>query len=73
MSVWGGQNFVTEVPMLVEEVAPGVGRIVCLECDGDPEAYVSRFPPELLVECYVPGIGPSCVTCKIRGYVLVST
>ena len=38
MSVWGGPNFVTEVPVLVEEVAPGVGRIVCLECEGDPEA-----------------------------------
>jgi hypothetical protein len=54
MSVWGAQNFVTEVPVLVEEVAPGVGRIVCLECDGDPEAYVSRFPPDLLVECPSP-------------------
>jgi len=32
MSVWGGMNFVTEGPMDVEEVAPGVGRIVCPEC-----------------------------------------
>jgi hypothetical protein len=69
-AVFHGRSAEQEVD--VELIAPHVGKMVCPECDGDPEAYVSRFPPELLIECHVPGIGPSCVTCKGRRYVLVS-
>lgn len=64
MSVWGGRNFVTEAPVLVEEVAPGVGRIVCPECGGDQERYRSLFPPELGIT--------QCVDCKGTGYVFVN-
>lgn len=64
MSVWGGQNFVTELPVHVEQVAPGVGRIVCLECSGDQERYRSYFPPEIGVT--------HCMDCKGTGFVLIN-
>jgi hypothetical protein len=31
MSVWGGENYVTERLFEVKAIAPGVGQIVCLE------------------------------------------
>jgi hypothetical protein len=67
MSVWGGQNFVTEAVMNVEEVAPGVGRIICPECNGEPRAYAARFGS------LRPQLAPNgCVDCKNRGWVYVS-
>lgn len=44
MSVWCGQNYVTKVRPVVEEVAPGVGRVACLECGGDLEALSLILP-----------------------------
>ena len=64
MSVWGGENFVTERPVEIEPVSPGVGRIVCPECNGEPQSYQSLFPPELGVT--------HCINCKGTGFVLVS-
>lgn len=63
MTVRGGENFVTEKLVSVEHVAPGVGKIVCLECDGDPN-YPDLFPPEIGVS--------QCVDCKGRGWVYIS-
>jgi hypothetical protein len=64
MSVWGGENHVTEAAMDVEPIAPGVGQIVCPECGGDQRAYRKLFPPE-------PGI-INCIDCKGTGQVCVS-
>ena len=64
MSVWGGENFVTEASIEVKPVAPGVGQIVCPECGGDQERYRSLFPPELGIEY--------CVDCKGTGWIFVS-
>ena len=64
MSVWGGENFVTEASIEVNPVAPGVGQIVCPECGGDQERYRSLFPPELGIEY--------CVDCKGTGWIFVS-
>ena len=44
-------------------VAPGVGKIACLECEGDPEGYPSLFPAEIGVT--------QCIDCKGRGWVYV--
>lgn len=67
MSVWAGTNFVTECLVPVEEVALGVGRIVCLECGGDPEGYAAAFG-ELRVRLALNG----GLDCKNRGWVYVS-
>lgn len=65
VSVWAGQNYVTELPAVrVEEITPGVGRMVCPECGGNQERYRSFFPPELGVT--------HCIDCKGTGYVYVS-
>jgi hypothetical protein len=64
MSVWGGENFVTEAQMYVRVVAPGVGVIFCPECGGNQERYRSLFPPEIGVK--------QCVDCKGTGLVCVS-
>jgi hypothetical protein len=66
MSVWGGTNFVTETPIAVELVVPGVGRIVCPECDGDPEVYSARFGN--LRAALAP---TGCVDCKNRSWVFI--
>jgi hypothetical protein len=63
MRVWGGENYVSERDVEVMPVAPGVGEIVCLECNGEPEKYPSLFPPELGIT--------GCVDCKDRGRVFV--
>jgi hypothetical protein len=47
MSVWGGENYMTEGTMEVRPLALGVGQIVCPECGGDQEYYRSLFLPEL--------------------------
>ena len=64
MSVWGGENFVTEARVEVKAIAPGVGRIVCPECGGDQERYRSFLPSELRIE--------QCVDCIGSGFVCVS-
>jgi hypothetical protein len=64
MSVWGGENYVTEAAFDVKLIAPGVGQIVCPECRGDQERYRSLFPPELGVE--------HCVDCEGIGRIFVS-
>jgi hypothetical protein len=43
MEVYGARNFASAKLTDIETVAPGVGRMTCLECDGDPEAYAARF------------------------------
>jgi hypothetical protein len=64
MSIWGGENYVTEAQVDVRPIAPGVGLIVCPECGGDQERYRSFFPPELRIK--------KCVDCKGKGFVCVS-
>lgn len=64
MQVYGGNNFSSSKSAEVEIVAPGIGRIPCLECEGDPANYPKLFPPELGVT--------QCIDCKGRGWVYVS-
>ena len=61
MSVWGGTNFVTEAMTDIEPIAPGVGRMICTECDGDPEAYAARLGE--LRHTLAPN---GCIDCKNR-------
>jgi hypothetical protein len=49
----------------VKVIAPRIGEIVCPECRGEPEHYLSLFPPEVGIT--------QCVNCKGTGRVLVST
>ena len=44
MSVWGGENFVTEASIEVNPVAPGVGQIVCPEVWRRPRALSLAVP-----------------------------
>lgn len=67
MSVWGGTNYITEAMMDIELIAPGVGRMTCTECGGDPVAYAVRFGD--MREDLAPN---GCVDCKNRGWVYVS-
>ncbi len=67
MDVYGGLNFVSKKAAEVEIIAPGVGRIACLECGGDPESYAAAFG-DLREACAPCG----CVDCKNRGWVYVS-
>lgn len=67
MSVWGGRNLVTEAVVHVEEVTPGIGRIHCPECDGDPIWYAAKFGDQR--EKLAPD---GCIDCKNRGWVYVS-
>jgi hypothetical protein len=64
MSVWGGENHVTEAAMQVRPIAPGVGQIVCPECGGDQERYRNLFPQEIGIT--------QCIDCKGTGFVCVS-
>lgn len=64
MEVYGGLNFESAKAAEIKEVAPGVGTMMCLECNGDPEGYVRLFPPELGIT--------QCVDCKGRGWVYVN-
>jgi hypothetical protein len=67
MEVYGGRNYVTAALTNIEIVAPGVGKMTCLECDGDPEAYAAAFGP------YRRELAPDgCLDCKGRGWVYVS-
>lgn len=67
MEVFGGLNLASSKAIEVEIVAPGVGKIPCLECEGDPEAYCAAYGP--LREAVVP---TGCRNCKNRGWVYVS-
>jgi hypothetical protein len=67
MSVWGGTNYTREALTEVAFIAPGLGRMRCLECDGDPEAYAAGFG-KWRAELAPDG----CVDCKNRGWVYVS-
>ncbi|MDB5555453.1 MAG: hypothetical protein JWL86_5437 [Rhizobium sp.] len=65
--VYGGRNLATSAEVDVEVVAPGVGRMTCLECEGDPEAYAMAFGDRRY------DLAPDgCVDCKNRGWVYVS-
>ena len=64
VSVWGGENFVTEAQMDVRAIAPGVGVIVCPECRGDQERDGALFPLEIGVK--------HCIDCKGTGLVCVN-
>jgi hypothetical protein len=64
MSIWAGENYVSEMDVEVKVVSPGVGEIVCPECRGLPERYPSLFPPELGIT--------QCVNCKGTGRVFVA-
>jgi hypothetical protein len=64
MTIWGGENYVSEMDVDVGVVAPGVGEIVCPECRGEPKRYPSLFPPEAGIT--------QCVNCKGTRRVLVS-
>jgi hypothetical protein len=44
----------------VEIIAPGIGRITCPECNGDPEGYAAQFREGELTE-------PICIDCKGAG------
>ncbi len=63
MTIFGGANNESAKELDVHPLAPGIGRIVCLECEGKPDDYPSLFPPEIGVE--------QCLHCKGLGYVLV--
>jgi hypothetical protein len=67
MEVFGGLNFVSSKDVDVEIVAPGIGKVVCLECNGDPEGYAAAFGD--LQTALAPN---GCVDCKNRGWVYVS-
>ena len=47
MSVWGGENFVTERPVEIEPVSPGVGRIVARSAMASRKAISRCFLPSL--------------------------
>jgi hypothetical protein len=64
MTIWGGENYVSEMNVEVKVVAPGVGEIVCPECHGDPEGYPTLFPNELGIT--------QCVDCKRTGRIFVA-
>lgn len=67
MTVWGGRNLTTEASVDIEPVASGAGRMACMECGGDPEAYAAAFGKERHT------LAPDgCVDCKNRGWVYVS-
>jgi hypothetical protein len=64
MTLHAGTRLVTSKPVEVKEVAPGIGRIPCPECNGRPDEYPSLFPPEIGIT--------QCVDCKGTGFVFVS-
>jgi hypothetical protein len=64
MLAFVGGNPECPVPVDVEYVAPGVGRVPCFECEGKPEDYAKLFPPEVGVT--------KCVDCKGAGFVYIS-
>jgi hypothetical protein len=43
MEVYGGRNLMTPTLADVEQVAPGVGRMTCIECNGDQSGMRRRL------------------------------
>lgn len=60
--VYGGHNLMSSAIVDVEYEAPGVGKILCLKCKGDPKAYSAAFG-DRRAELAPDG----CVDCKNRG------
>ena len=65
MTLYGGRRLETSMPVEVEPIGCGVGRITCPECRGRPAEYAALFPPEVGIT--------QCVECKGTGYVYVNT
>jgi hypothetical protein len=66
METYGGTSYGTPAMVDVDVIAPGVGKMTCLECQGDPEAYAAAFG-RLRHELAPDG----CIDCKNRGWVYV--
>lgn len=62
MTVYCGRNFATGIEREVRAVAPGVGEIDCMECEGT--GWWAFMEPE------IPG--EPCVQCKGTGRQLIS-
>ena len=62
-TLYVAKNNDTALEVEVEPVAPGIGRVICPECEGHPENYPSLFPPEIGVN--------QCINCKGLGYIYV--
>jgi hypothetical protein len=66
MESYGGTDYGVPVMVDIEAIAPGVGRMTCLECHGDPDAYAAAFGR------WRRDLAPDgCVDCKNRGWVYV--
>lgn len=67
MTVRGGENFASQVTIDVEYIAPGVGKVACFECNGDPEGYAAAFGS------MQGAVAPNgCIDCKNRGWIYIS-
>jgi hypothetical protein len=67
MEIYGGRNYAMPMLTNIEIIAPGVGKMTCLECSGDPEGYAEAFGDRrhaLAPDGYLD--------CKNRGWVYVS-
>jgi hypothetical protein len=47
MEAYRGRNGIEPVPVKVEIVASGIGRVPCVECVGKPQDFSKLCPPEL--------------------------
>jgi hypothetical protein len=67
METYGGLDYGSPAMVDIEVIIAGVGKMTCIECDGDPEAYAAAFGP------YRHELAPDgCLDCKNRGWVYVS-
>jgi hypothetical protein len=67
METYGGLGYGSPAMVDIEVIAAGVGKMTCIECDGDPEAYAAAFGP------YRREVAPDgCLNCKNRGWVYVN-
>jgi hypothetical protein len=64
MRIWGDENYVSELDVEVSIVGPGIGEIVCPECNGEPGKYASLIPRSLELQ--------TAWDCKGTGRVFVS-
>jgi hypothetical protein len=68
METYGGASYGTHAMVDVDVIAPGVGKMTCLECRGDPERYAAGFGHRR------QELAPNgCIDCKNRGWVYVNT
>lgn len=66
METYGGLCYGTTAMVEIEPVTDCVGKMICLECHGNPEAYAAAFGP------FRRDLAPDgCVDCKNRGWVYV--